>query len=406
MNNLPNKILIIDDDPFMLKLLTHMLENLGCNSATACDSGHAALEVIDSHNGHPDLILLDINMPEMDGVEFVRYLVERHYSGSIILISGEGERMLLTAVTLVQAHNIPVLGYLHKPVTPEGLAALLRKWSPPSQNELRMAKKNYSAEEIRAAIANGELINYYQPKVAIATGRVMGVETLVRWQHPLDGMVLPGEFIGGAEAHGLIDGLSRVVLANALAQAKVWQDMGLVLQLAVNVSMDNLASLDFADFAASQAAAAGVPPQQVVLEVAENRLPANDLRAPLETLARLRLKRFRLSIDGFGTGHSSLAQLRNTPFDELKIDRSIVRGAWAGKAEQEKYDACLGMARQLGMETVAVGVEDHDDWNFLHHTKCGLAQGYFIAKPMPAADLPAWMEDWRLRAQQYLSAGR
>lgn len=387
MNKPPIKILVLDDDPFTLKLLTRMLANLGCNSVTACDSGYAALEEIDSPNGHTDLILLDINMPEMDGVEFVRHLVERHYSGSIILISGEGERMLLTAATLVQAHNIPVLGHLHKPVAPEELAALLRKWSPPLQSKLKM----YSADEVRAAIADGALVNYYQPKVVVATGRVMGVETLVRWQHPLDGMVLPGQFIGVAEAHGLIDGLSRVVLAGALAQARVWQDMGLVLQLAVNVSMDNLASLDFADFAAGQAAAAGVPPQQVVLEVAENRLPAHDLHAPLETLARLRLKRFRLSIDNFGTGHSSLAQLRNIPFDELKIDRSIVHGAWAGKAEQAKYDTCLGMARQLGMEAVAEGVEDHDDWDFLHRTKCDLAQGYFIAHPMPAADLPAWI---------------
>lgn len=391
MDKLPIKILVLDDDPFTLKLLINMLASLGCDSATACDNGHIALEEIDSQNGHPDLILLDLNMPEMDGVEFVRRLADRHYSGDIILISGESERMLLTAVTLVQAHNIPVLGHLHKPATPEGLAALLQKWSPPSQNKLRMSKKNYSAEEIRAAVDSGALVNYYQPKVAVITGRVMGVETLVRWQHPLDGMVLPGEFIGEAEAHGLIDDLSRVVLANALVQAKVWQDMGLVLQLAVNVSMDNLASLDFADFAAGQAAAAGVPPQQVVLEMPENRIPAHDLRALLETLARLRLKRFRLSIDGFGTGHSSLAQLRNTPFDELKIDRSIVHGAWAGKAGQEKYDAYLGMARQLGMETVAVGVEDHDDWNFLCRTKCDLAQGYFIAKPMPAADLPAWI---------------
>lgn len=391
MDKLPIKILVLDDDPFTLKLLINMLASLGCDSATACDNGHIALEEIDSQNGHPDLILLDLNMPEMDGVEFVRRLADRHYSGDIILISGESERMLLTAVTLVQAHNIPVLGHLHKPATSEGLAALLQKWSPPSQNKLRMAKKNYSAEEIRAAVDSGALVNYYQPKVAVTTGRVMGVETLVRWQHPLDGMVLPGELIGEAEAHGLIDDLSRVVLANALVQAKVWQDMGLVLQLAVNVSMDNLASLDFADFAADQAAAAGVPPQQVVLEVPENRIPAHDLRALLETLARLRLKRFRLSIDGFGTGHSSLAQLRNTPFDELKIDRSIVHGAWAGKAGQEKYDAYLGMARQLGMETVAVGVEDHDDWNFLCRTKCDLAQGYFIAKPMPAADLPAWI---------------
>ena len=406
MNKLPIKILVLDDDPFTLKLLTQMLANLGCNSATACDSGHAALKEIDSPNGHPDLILLDINMPEMDGLEFVRHLVERHYSGGIILISGEGERMLLTATTLVQAHNIPVLGHLHKPITPEELAALLQKWPPPPQNKLRAAKENYSVSEVRAAIADGELVNYYQPKVAAATGRVMGVETLVRWRHPQDGMVLPGQFIGVAETHGLIDNLSRVVLAGALAQAKVWQEAGLVLQLAVNLSMDNLTSLDFADFAARQAAAAGVPPQQIVLEVSESIIPAHDLCATLETLARLRLKRFRLSIDDFGTGHSSLAQLRGIPFDELKIDRSAVHGACTGKPEQAKYDTCLGMARQLNMEAVAEGVEDRDDWNFVHRTRCDLAQGDFIAKPMPAADLPTWMEGWWLRIQQYLSAER
>jgi EAL domain-containing protein (putative c-di-GMP-specific phosphodiesterase class I) len=406
MNNLPNKILVLDDDPFTLKLLINMLANLGCNSATVCDNGRIALEEIDSQNGHPDLILLDLNMPEMDGVEFVRRLADRHYSGDIILISGESERMLLTAVTLVQAHKIPVLGHLHKPITQEGLAALLEKWSPPSQGELRVAKKIYSADEVRIAIANGELVNYYQPKVMVATGRVMGVETLVRWRHPRDGMVLPGQFIGVAETHGLIDGLSRVVLAGALTQAKAWQEAGLVLQLAVNLSMNNLASLDFADFAAEQATAVGVPPQQIVLEVAENLIPAQDLCATLETLARLHLKRFRLSIDDFGIGHSSLSQLRDIPFDELKIDRSIVHGACADKSEQAKYDACLGMARQFGMEVVAEGVEDRDDWNFLHRTRCDLAQGYFIAQPMPATDLPGWMENWWLRAPQYLPVMR
>ncbi len=397
--------MIVDDDPFTLKLLNRMLANLGFPAATACDSGQAALEWFDNPRNHPDLILLDLNMPGMDGVEFVRHLVERRYGGSLILVSGEDERILRAASNLVEAHRITLLGSMFKPVMPEGLAALLGKWSPPAQSHApQAAQADYGADELRAAIANGDLVNYYQPKVSVATGRVVGVEALVRWQHPHDGMALPGQFIGMAEEHGLIDDLARTVLAGAFAQARLWQEAGLVLQLAVNVSIDNLASLDFADYVAGQAAAAGVPPQQVVLEVAEGRIMAHDLSDPLETLTRLRLKRFRLSVDDFGTGHSSLAQLRDIPFDELKIDGSLVHGVSSDRLARTKYDASLSIARQLNMEVVAEGVEERADWDFLRRTGCDLAQGYFIARPMPAADLPGWIQCWQTRMRREFAA--
>jgi EAL domain-containing protein (putative c-di-GMP-specific phosphodiesterase class I) len=199
-----------------------------------------------------------------------------------------------------------------------------------------------------------------------------------------------------AEANGLIDDLTRIVMTTALAQAKVWQDARLDLRVAVNVSMDNLSSLDFVNFVARATAAAGVPPQKVVLEVTESRL-MGDLRSPLEVLTRLRLKRFHLSIDDFGTGHSSLAQLRDIPFDELKIDQSFVHGAWKDETARAMYDASLGLANQLNMEVVAEGVEDQEDWDFLQQTGCHLAQGYFIARPMPADDLPGWIGTWNDR---------
>jgi len=397
------KILMLDDESFMRKLLGHVLANLGFTQVASCDGGRAALAWFDSPDGPPDLILLDLNMPKMDGLEFVRHLAERCYTGSLILISGEDERMLQTAVKLVRAHKISVLGHLHKPVKPEALSALLEQWTPPTLGRSRSAKKIYTVDEVRAAIHNGELVNYYQPKVVVATGEVVGVETLVRWRHPQDGMVFPDQFIGVAETHGLIDDLTRVVLTLALAQAKVWQDAGLALRVAVNVSMDNLASLDFPDSVAALAAQAGVPPQEVMLEVTESQL-MRDLRAPLEILTRLRLKRFRLSIDDFGTGHSSLAQLRNIPFDELKIDQSFVHGAWADVTLRAMYDASLGLARQLNMAVVAEGVEDRNDWDLLRRTGCDLAQGYFIARPMPAADLPGWMEDWQARVRSGFAA--
>ena len=260
-------ILALDDEPFMLKLLARMLTNMGFTSVTLCDNGHAALDQIDDVSARPNLILLDLNMPEMDGIEFVRHLVERHYSGSLILISGEDERMLQTTEKLVQAHKIQVLGHLHKPVKPEVLSALLEKWTPPAPGSIQVAKKVYGADEVRTAIDSGQLVNYYQPKVAVATAEVVGVETLVRWRHPVDGVILPDQFISVAEAHGLINDLTHTVLANALTQAKTWQQAGLTLRVAVNISMDNLTSLDFVDLVAGLAAKAGVPPQGVVLEV-------------------------------------------------------------------------------------------------------------------------------------------
>ena len=222
----------------------------------------------------------------------------------------------------------------------------------------------------------------------------MGVETLVRWRHPQDGMVFPDQFISVAEAHGLIDDLTRVVLTNALAQARLWQDAGLTLIVAVNLSMDNLASPDYTDLVAGLATMAGVLPQTMELEVTESRL-MEDLRIPLEILTRLRLKRFRLSIDDFGTGNSSLAQLRDLPFDELKIDQSFVRGAWNNEKLRAMFDSSLGLAKQLGMEAVAEGVEDQADWDFVRKAGGDIAQGYFIARPMPAADLPGWIQSWQ-----------
>jgi EAL domain-containing protein (putative c-di-GMP-specific phosphodiesterase class I)/CheY-like chemotaxis protein len=397
------RIMVLDDEPFMLKLLVRMLANQGITQVTTCDSGRSALDSFDNPNAPPDLILLDLNMPEMDGVVFARHLVERSYTGSLILISGENERMLQTAEKLVRTHKISVLGHLRKPIKPEGLAELLERWTPRARSKPRSVNKVYGAEEVRAAINNGELVNYYQPKVVVTSGEVVGVEALVRWHHPRDGVVFPDQFIGVAEAHGLIDDLTRVVLDGALAQIKTWKGMGLPLRVAVNVSMDNLASLDFADYVAARVLAVDIAPQDVMLEVTESRL-MHDARVPLEVLTRLRLKRFRLSIDDFGTGHSSLVQLRDIPFDELKIDRGFVHRAWADETVRAIYEASLGLAKQLSMDVVAEGVEDGNDWEFLRKTECDLAQGYFIAKPLPAAELPGWIGFWQQRGNKGLVA--
>jgi EAL domain-containing protein (putative c-di-GMP-specific phosphodiesterase class I) len=167
--------------------------------------------------------------------------------------------------------------------------------------------------------------------------------------------------------------------------------------------MDNLAALDFPDVVARLAKDAGVALGTLVLEVTESRL-MKDVRGPLEILTRLRLRRIGLSIDDFGTGHSSLAQLRDIPFDELKLDRSFVSGAVDDRAMRTIVESTIAMAHQLGMKVVAEGVETQADWDFLCGLGCDVAQGYFIARPMPGIELPAWRVRWQARQRELVAA--
>lgn len=177
-------ILVLDDEPFMLKLLAQQLANLGFTQVATCDNGQAALGRVDDAAQAPQLILCDLNMPGMDGMEFVRKLVEHRYTGSLILVSGEDERTLQSARTLVQAHHIEVLGSLHKPVSPQALFALVERWVPPARVAQRLQGKGYGVDRLALAIQTGELVNHYQPKVSVSSGEMVGVETLVRWRHP------------------------------------------------------------------------------------------------------------------------------------------------------------------------------------------------------------------------------
>ncbi|MDE2388166.1 MAG: EAL domain-containing protein [Betaproteobacteria bacterium] len=393
------KILILDDDTFMLKLLSRILTKLGYTAVTTCDNGSDALQKIDHTDTRPDLILLDLNMPDMDGIEFVRYLVDRQYHGQLILVSGEDERMLKTAEKLVHAHKIPMLGYVHKPVDPDKLSEILQGLEIEASFLPQLSDKIYSVADIRSAIANQELVNYYQPKVSVETGDAIGVETLVRWHHPQDGVIMPDRFIHVAEDNNLIGDLTRFVLKQAVIQAGKWHRDGQVLRVSINVTMENLTSLDFQDMVVNLVNENNLPPQKIVIEITESQVMGPDARIPLEILTRLRLRRFHLSIDDFGTGHSSLAQLRDIPFNELKIDQGFVHRAWQDDTLRAIYDASLAMGKQLGMDIVAEGVEDRNDWELLRQTGCDMAQGNFISRPLLPDDLPHWMEEWRDRVR-------
>lgn len=390
------RILLIDDEPFALALLKQQLVGLGYEQVVPCAAPADGLASLQGDAGGFEVVFCDLRMPGMDGVEFLRHLGRLGYAGSLILTSGVEDRVLQTAKKLAQAHGLNVRGCLCKPISPAALRALLATDPLNGVTKPHAPGKRYTAHELRRAIHHRELFNYYQPKVVVSTGEVAGVETLVRWQHPQDGVLFPDQFVEVAEEHGLIDELTRAVLIEAMGQLKRWQGGGLDLPVAVNLSMDNLGDLDFPDFLDREAAAAQIDLSRLVLEVTESRLMKN-YPDVLDILLRLRLKGVGLSIDDFGTGHSSLTQLRDLPFDELKVDRSFVHGAGEDRYLGAIFEAPAGMARRLGITMVAEGVEDQADWRFLRRVGCDLAQGYFIAKPMPASAVPGWVEQWNRR---------
>jgi EAL domain-containing protein (putative c-di-GMP-specific phosphodiesterase class I)/FixJ family two-component response regulator len=397
------RIVVLDDEPLMLNLIAFLLRNLGFPHVFECDSGSAALGFVDGP-WQPDIILLDLNMPEMDGVEFVRRLVERNFGGKLILVSGEDPRVLHMVETLIRAHRLSVVGYLSKPFTREGMHEIMER-ALRSPGEAAAVRKGYDAAAVRVAIAQGQLVNFYQPMIDVETAALAGVEALVRWQHPEDGLVYPDQFIAVAEENGLIDLLSRIVLRNALTDAGQWRAAGVSTRISVNLAMENLLSTNFVDFLGREAERTGIAPDDIVLEVIQHRV-LQDPRGPLEVLARLRLKRFRLAIDDFGTGHATLQQLRDIPFDAMKIDRSFVHGASRDPTARAIYDASLALGKQLGMTVVAVGVETRQDWELLRNTGCDLAQGYFIGRPMSAEDLAHWFDEWDVRRHAVLGSAR
>jgi EAL domain-containing protein (putative c-di-GMP-specific phosphodiesterase class I) len=388
-------ILLVDDDSFMLDLQSCLLATMGYRHVDAEGSARVALDSLRNGERHPDVIVCDLNMPGMDGIEFLQALNASPFAGGVILLSGEGARIMHTVRKLLSGGRLTVLGALEKPAQPEALRALL-DCGLPAGNRERAAAPAFSAAAVQEAARQRQWLLHYQPKVDLSNGALTGVEALVRWNHPQHGIVYPDSFIGVAEESGAIGSLTEWVLGEAAGQHARWLAEGLHLQVAVNVSMDSLGTAGFAQRAAQIAREAGVSPADMTLEITESRAMSPS-PAPLECLVRLRLLRFKLSIDDFGTGHSSLAQLRDVPFTELKIDRGFVHGARSDQNIRPILEGSIGIAQRLGLVCVAEGIETEDDFDFLREIGCDAGQGYFIGRPMGVARLPAWINEWEGR---------
>lgn len=248
--------------------------------------------------------------------------------------------------------------------------------------------------DLRQAIAQHQLQLYYQPQIDLASGRLSGVEALVRWQHPVRGMISPAEFIPAAEESRLIIPLGEWVLRQACAQAASWQRQGLALpQVAVNISAIQLQHGHLEESVLQALADSHLPASLLELEITESSL-VDKTEQVIDSLKRLKAMGVNLSIDDFGTGYSSLAYLQTLAVDKLKIDQSFVRDLTLNQDNRAIVSAIVQMAHTLGLACIAEGVESQDIAAALHRLGCQQAQGYLYARPLPADELQTLLHDW------------
>jgi len=386
------ELLLVDDDYIMHRVTTVMLNDLGVSRVTNAMSGPEALDVLEKKGDEIDVIICDLNMPDMDGVEFIRHLAGKKFQGSLILTSGEDLRILRTVEKLAIEHDLQVLGVLEKPASPAKISELLDSLDQIQQEGTMMLVDAFTLEDLQNAIAKDEFDIYIQPKIDIKSGQVVGVEALARWIHPFKGLIRPDTFITMAEENGLISELTDVVCGKAMEYAARLKAMDHHHNVAINLSVDSLTDLDWPEKITATLQKHGLEPSHISFEITESRLMEH-VSVALDILSRLSLKRFNLSIDDFGTGYSSMEQLQRIPFSEFKIDRAFVHGADRDSSALAILESSVLLAKKLDMKVVAEGVEDQRDWDLVARLGCDQVQGYFVSRPLPFAALLKWLQD-------------
>jgi EAL domain-containing protein (putative c-di-GMP-specific phosphodiesterase class I)/FixJ family two-component response regulator len=357
------------------------------------------LLLIDTLFSSSDIIILDIKMPKMDGVEILRRLAIKKCKAKIILISGFDSSVLHSSSMLANELGLNVVAQVTKPVQPKQIQSVILSVFAEENNDLKSNKANssitkyslFTKKDIQNAISNNQLILFYQPQIELKTNKLIGLEALVRWNHPEYGIIYPNDFIPLIDKYQLFEELTNKVIRIAIDQEKALKDYGYSIVISINISSCNVTSLTLPETLEELIDNAELEPSMLCFEVTESEL-MGELIPSIDTLTRMRIKGFKLSIDDFGTGYSSLLQLYRIPFHELKIDQSFIKNLMTSPESKIIVDTCITLSHNLGMIVVAEGIEDQETLEELTRMGCDIGQGYHLCKPMDISSILCWIQ--------------
>ncbi|MEM8649675.1 MAG: EAL domain-containing response regulator [Pseudomonadota bacterium] len=390
-----NTILLVDDDPTQIAILSAYFsgQQLACTIRSATDPA-VALEILKAEFENIDLIVSDLQMPNMDGIEFLRHLKNMAYENKLAILSGVGSGILEHAGRLAKMHNLQLIGKLAKPLNKTSMdTVFLAHKDTASEVADDFQEVVITQSDFSFALQSGEIKPYYQPKVDVVTGKIKGAESLARWERYDGNFVAPSCFVEFAEDNGRIEELTINLFSQVLRDAKTFLASDPSLSFAVNLSPQMLRNVSLPDRLYGMMNSAGLSSENISFEITENSILNQDA-VTLEVLSRLRIQGFHVAIDDFGTGSSNIQTLRDFPFSELKIDRSFVSTAYDNEFSAQTVSVAVKFAQEMGMRTVAEGVEHIRDWELISEYGIDEAQGFLISKAVPPLTLIKFINDY------------
>jgi EAL domain-containing protein (putative c-di-GMP-specific phosphodiesterase class I)/CheY-like chemotaxis protein len=387
-------LFILDDDLIFSALLKDISQNICADINVYSDPSLFIEETFLPS----DIIILDIKMPKMDGVEVLRLLAIKKCQANIILISGFDSGVLHSTSMLANELGLNIAAQITKPAQPKKIQSILKNIKNEQGNVLEtldsdITKVNnfcFSKEDILFALHNNQLVLFYQPQINLQTRELEGVEALARWDHPKYGIIYPNDFIPLIQKYQLLGLLTDKVIRLAIEQEKLFNSYGYNFIISINICASNVTSLTLPETIEDLINNTEIQPSMICFEVTESEL-MGELISSMDTLTRMRIKGFKLSIDDFGTGYSSLLQLYRIPFNELKIDQSFIKNLMDSPESKIIVDTCITLAHKLDMSVVAEGIEDKETLEELTHMGCDVGQGYHICRPMPLSNILFWI---------------
>jgi EAL domain-containing protein (putative c-di-GMP-specific phosphodiesterase class I) len=373
----PCSILIVEDHPFQHQYLQHLLTELGDFHLESARDGEEALAHMKKRDF--DLVLTDLLMPGMDGVQLIQGLAALRSRPALAIMSATSRRMLMGASLVARNLGVTVIGVISKPVKATALRSLTDQLMGLRRHVQPLPAPGIGRQAILEALDNGQLQAWFQPKKALANGRIVAAEALVRWMHPEYGTLLPAMFLPALKAFDLEERLLWRMLEQAIDAHAQWRQQGYDIPVSINLPTHLLNSHDLADrileFVHQQQ---GVP-GKICFELMECSVP-QDISNFYAGACRLRMMGFGLSQDDFGKGYSSYMNLVSTPFTELKIDRALVQGCNDNEELAQALTSIVALGRKLGLTVVAEGVETAQELALLRKIDCTQVQGFLISQ--------------------------